>query len=332
MSKNTITTFIKDFLSFVDSRIKIGTKNNLFDENILAESLFKEILNIALDISYLNVNIIKSNTQGIDLLDITNKKYCQVTSDKSKAKIDGTIEKLPALYSDFHLYFLMLVSDAQSARRNKYNIDESRFDPKKDIIDFSTLFGMVKDLEHAKLLKIHTLCKEELSNILESLDFNKSNLLNIIKGLSKNRLNYLDNPKKSFKYNDKIDFNNLVHSKKPIIRFSIFSPEVDGIYNIYDQQSNNISFSVIALIIDFYEKSIKEIKIESPLISKFYTEEDYIFESTVTKCIEHIKENDSPPSLPFEEIVLYANILVINAFLKCDIFENPEGYIYDTQE
>ena len=332
MSKSTITTFIKDFLSFIDSKIKIGTKNNLLDENILAESTFKEILNITFDLSYSNANIIKSTTKGIDLLDIRNKKYCQVTSDKSKAKVDDTINKLPIEYSDFHLYFLMLVSDAQSARRNTYNISSSRFDPKMDIIDFSTLFGIIKDLEHTKLLKINTLCKEELSNIIESLDFNESNLLKIIKGLSKNRLNYIDNPKKSFKYGDKIVFNNLVHSKKTIIRLSIFSPQVDGIYNIYDQQSSNISFSVIALIIDFYEKSIKEIILESPHVSEFYTEEDYVFEATVTKCIDYIKENDLPPKLPFEEIVLYANILVINAFLKCDIFENPEGYIYDTQE
>lgn len=331
MSRNTLATFIKDFFSFVDSKIQIGSKNNLMDENVLAESTFREILNITYDLDYSNVNIVKSNTPGIDLLDVKNNVYCQVTSDKSKSKIDETIKKLPEAYSDFHLKFFMLVTDAQSARRYTYPFDLTKFNPTEDIMDFSTLFGIIMDLDTKKLLEIYKICQEEMSSIIDLIDFDESNLLKIVKTLSSNSLYYKDTTKISFKYLAKIEFNNLVHSKKTILRFSLYSTQVDQIYNSYDEQSSNISFSVIALIVDFYENARKEIALNPPITSKSFTEEDYVFECTVNKCIDYINHYSAKTELPFEEVLLYAKVLVINVFLRCDIFDNPEGYVYDIE-
>lgn len=329
MSRNTMVAFIKEYFAFVESKIRLGAKNNLLDENVLSESTFREIMNITFETDYKNANVIQSNYKGVDLVDHTNKKHCQVTSDKSKGKIDDTISRLPESLEGYHLYFLIFVIECKSIKGHDYDIDTTLFTPKEDIINLTDLLGYVMDLENEPLSQIYKICKSEMEELIIDVEMNESNLSKVISTIAKSELAYSKSSKKAFKYENKINHNKLVNLKRVIKDISVYTLVIDGIYDAYDKESSNISLSVLSLVSSYYDEGVKNFSLETPKVSDEFTKSDFIFEYVIDRCMEYIKNSNECNDIPYEEILLYVKIIVVNAFLRCDIFENPGGYRYD---
>ena len=71
------------------------------------------------------------------------------------------------------------------------------------------------------------------------------------------------------------------------------------------------------------------------LIGKFYVEEstksdnaDIIFLNITEKTLEKVQNSINFVKVEFEILVLCVDILVVDAFIRCKIFENPDNYNY----
>ena len=58
--------------------------------------------------------------------------------------------------------------------------------------------------------------------------------------------------------------------------------------------------------------------------------DDHLFFEVISKVEEKILNSSNYSSIPFDELELCVNILVVDAFIRCKIFENPEKYNYAT--
>ncbi len=320
---------ISSILAVFSEKITINSKNNILDDNIFSEYYFKDILNLIYDYNLINANDEKSNATAIDLKDDNLKIYFQVTSNKSKKKIDDTIKKLK-LEGEFKLYFLFLCSDASTLKRHTYDLEKQNFDPQTNILDFSKLMGKIMGCDVNKVLKIYTICKRELG-LRTNADESNSNLSKLIVSLSK--INKMKNRDKkiSFDIEKKIDFNNLVYYKEIIKKNAYTTILVDQIYNCFDEEAKNISFCVLSNVFESYNKSIKkynELNISKE--STDFTKEDLFFEFTIDDLIRYLSAAGECESIPRDELEHCIKIIVINTFLRCEIFKSPEEYNYDT--
>ena len=85
--------FCRIFNNPTNSALKISKLVNLLDLNIHSETFFAELCNLIFDLKLTNINALKHNTEGIDLIDNTNKVVVQVSSTCSKAKINSSLSK-----------------------------------------------------------------------------------------------------------------------------------------------------------------------------------------------------------------------------------------------
>jgi hypothetical protein len=92
--------YIRDKLSYIESKVKNDTKQKLYDINKTAEDIFMHILNDVYGWQLVNANNIKPDFPAIDLIDITNKIAIQVTSSINDIKVTSTLEKFGKFAND----------------------------------------------------------------------------------------------------------------------------------------------------------------------------------------------------------------------------------------
>jgi len=91
--------YIRDKLSYIESKVKNDNKQHLFNINTTAEDIFMQILNDVYDLNLSNANDDeKDNFPAIDLIDRKKEIVFQVTSETSAKKVrEDTIEKFSEL-------------------------------------------------------------------------------------------------------------------------------------------------------------------------------------------------------------------------------------------
>ena len=57
---------------------------------------------------------------------------------------------------------------------------------------------------------------------------------------------------------------------------------------------------------------------------------DKLFFQVIDKVIERILNSANYQAIPCEELELCVYIIVVDAFIRCKIFRNPENYNYAT--
>ena len=87
-------------------------------------------------------------------------------------------------------------------------------------------------------------------------------------------------------------------------------------YREFDTQEVNKSLSVLNTIKNQYVR-LAAVNKKSP---------DEIFFTIVDNLIEIIMNSKNYIEIPYEELEMCVSILVVDAFVKCKIFKNPEGY------
>ena len=73
MNRTEYFNYIEEKLNILSYRIKNRGKINLLDLNIHSETFFAELMNYLLGYSLKNINPIKQNMEGIDLIDEKNR-------------------------------------------------------------------------------------------------------------------------------------------------------------------------------------------------------------------------------------------------------------------
>lgn len=198
---------------------------------------------------------------------------------------------------------------------NPYSLE---FEPKNDIWDSTKLLRKIKDMDLAKLRKLYEFVRNELG---EDINLKKidTNLAKIVKTLSeKNLSDVVDSPEiNEFAIKEKMEFNNLIDVRNIIDDNKIYYTKLDTIYSEFDKQGQNKSFSVFKQIRRFYF----EYKNKGLSSSE-------IFHKIIEKLISFVSESNNYQELSFEELSCCIDIIVVDAFIRCKIFENPKGYNY----
>jgi hypothetical protein len=265
-----------------------------------------------------NENANLQNVPSIDLIDRTNKRFIQVSATSTKKKIEDTLAKdILKSYSDYSFKFIPIVTDAKNLRKetfdNPYNIT---FDSKIDIYDIKSILDVILPLDIDKQREIYEFIKKELGQEtdIEKLDSNLTTIINI---LAKENLNEnSDFNIKVFEIERKITHNNLKTSKYIIDDYKIHHNRLERIYGEFDKQGANKSLSVL--------QKIKQVYVE--LFSNFSGDE--LFLKIKDDIIEKIRQSANFVKMPIDELELCINILLVDAFIRCKIFENPENYNY----
>ena len=317
MNRTRYYNYIEEKLNFLAYRIEKRGKINLLDLNIHSETFFAELFNILYDYNLVNLNCIKQNAEGIDLVDTKNKIIIQVSATCTKEKIENSLNKgIYLFYKDYNFKFISISKEVSNKLRitefeNPYNLI---FDSQKDILDSTTLLRYILNLEIDKQKILFEFIKKELGEEISTVKVD-SNLAEIINVLAKEDLDL-----KSAKINttvfvieEKINYNNLNGVKELIDDYKIFSVKLDQKYTEFDRGGRNKSTSILQIIRRQYIKLKNEKK-----------NSEEIFYGVVENIMKIIEESANYKKLPFEELEMCVDILVVDAFMRCKIFENPE--------
>ena len=317
MNRSTYFNYIEQELSILSYRIKIRGKINLLDLNIYSESFFAELMSILLNCNLKNINVIKQNTAGIDLIDEENKIIAQVSSTCTKQKIEGSLAKnIFKDYPNYHFKFIAIAGDANKLRTSTFNNPHGAIFSSDDIYDIKALLSLVLDLQIKDQRKLYEFIRDELGKNIDMVKLD-TNLASIINILSKENLSVVaDSPEiNAFEILRKIEFNELISVQPTIDDYKVYYSKLDEKYKEFDKQGANKSLSVLSVIRKEYIKLTVT------------TQEPYeLFFSIIDNVIELIKSSKNYIEIPYEELEMCVSILVVDAFIRCKIFNNPEGY------
>jgi len=318
MNRSHYFNYIEKKIHFLSFRIERRGKINLLDLNIYSETFFADLLNILFEYQLFNMNVIKQNVEGIDLVDTVNRVIAQVTSTCTKKKVEDSLnKKIFDEYSGYRFKFVSISKNADNLRvQNFINPYNALFSPEEDIIDTGTIMNMVLNMAIDKQKKLYNFIRDELGNEIDivKVDSNLASLLNVI--ASEDLVHNIESPEiNSFEIDKKIEFNELMDVKDTIDDYMIYYHKLDEKYSEFDKQGANKSISVFRVIKSQYTK----------LLSKNNNSHD-LFYAIIDDVIEIIVNSKNYIEIPFEELEMCVHILVVDAFIRCKIFKNPEGY------
>lgn len=167
MERQNLINEIISYFSRLESLIKIHNSNGLTDINGLSEDFFCQLLNLIFDYKLINLNIISFNFPAIDLGDTGSRVSFQVTSEKSRSKINATIKKFNdhELFRKFDsLKFMLVVSKKPNSRAKFVSPENIDFDEKSDIYDLSDLIKTLKSFEINKIKEVLSFLKKEFDS------------------------------------------------------------------------------------------------------------------------------------------------------------------------
>lgn len=189
-----------------------------------------------------------------------------------------------------------------------------------DIYDIKSLLNIVLNMNIKNQRTLYEFIKDELGNSVDMVKVN-TNLASIINILSQDNLaDVIDSPEiNSFEIFRKIEFNDLLSVQPTINDYKIYYSRLDEKYKEFDKQGVNKSFSVLSTIRKQYVKLLGS-----------NIEPYEMFYSIIDNLIEFIMNSKNYVEIPYEELETCVSILVVDAFTRCKVFKNPEGYNHVT--
>jgi hypothetical protein len=245
----------------------------------------------------------------------------QVSSTASKQKIESSLSKDSIkTYTGYTFKFISIARDADDLRKDTFkNPHGISFTPSTDIIDKISILSKIRGLHIDDQERIYQFVKKELVMEFDPMKL-ESNLAIVISILSKEDWDKTEPVAEinSFEIERKISHNNLNAAKAIIDDYMVHYGRVDKIYTEFDSQGSNKSKSVLSTIRQEYAKA------------KSSLTDDQLFFDVISKVEGKILNSSNYTTIPFDELELCINILVVDAFIRCKIFENPDNYNYAT--
>jgi len=320
MRRSTYFEYIEERLDFLSYRIKNRGKINLLSLNIYSENFFADMVSKLLGYDLKNLNAIEQNMEGIDLIDEKHKIIAQVSSTCTKQKIGNSLKKeVLSAYSGFRFIFIAITGDANNLRKDTYkNPHGVNFSPQNDIYDIKSILNLVLNMKIDEQRAFYCFIKDVLGTEVDAFK-EDSNLAAIINILSQENLAEVPESLEinQFEIERKIAFNNLISARYTIDEFKVFYSRLDEKYAEFDKQGANKSLSVFSVLRNLYAKLSGEGK-----------NDHEIFYLLIDNAIEIIRNSRNYVEIPYEELEMCVSIIVVDAFVRCKIFRNPEGYSY----
>ena len=245
MNHQTYFNYIEDCLCHLASRLKIRGSLNLLDLHIHSENFYLGLLNRIYGWKLRNLNSIKKNSPGIDLVDDAKKIVVQVSATNTRDKINSSLSKVPPEYKGYLYKFLSISEDASDLRKNnkKYiNPQSLVFEPDNDIYDIKTILSDINSMDINQVYLIKCYLDENFRKEIDK-DEVTTNLAGLVELLSEEDLDPDGDEFKKIPYDiqSKIDYNKLDISSMIIHENKIYYHRLDEIYESFNKQAKNKS-------------------------------------------------------------------------------------------
>ena len=225
-------------------------------------------------------------------------------------------KKIYLNYRDYSYKFILIGKEVNKSLKkykfsNPYNI---KFNPEEDICDINSLLKEILNLNIKKQIELFEFIKLELGEINNmNIETNLAKVINILS--EKLEFNFSSPEIIDFAIEDKIKFNKLENVREFIDEYKIYYYKIDEIYNEFDKEGKNKSYSLLQ---SFKREYIK--------LKNAGKDSSTIFYEIINNAIETVLNSSNYDKIAFEELETCIYILVVDAFVRCKIFENPEGY------
>jgi hypothetical protein len=318
MNRTGYFDYIEEKLNLLATRINARGRLNILDLHLHSENFYAYFFQKLYKWELKNENAAIQNIEAIDLIDTKNKIVVQISSTNTKTKIEQSLEKkLIRQYSSYTFKFVSIANDADNLRKTTFiNPHDIKFTPLEDIIDKNSILKSILALDIDDQRQLYELIKKELGTEIDAikLDSNLANVINILSKEPWKGTGRADNFN-PFEIERKIVFNKLKKPRQIIEDYKIFHHKVDEKYKAYDDSGYNKSYSILQLIGKYYvEESSKS------------EDADIVFSKIGNRLLEKVQESANFVKVEFEILVLCIDILMVDAFIRCKIFENPENY------
>lgn len=321
MNRNPYFDYIDEKLHVLARRIETRGKLNMLDLHLHSENFYLHFFNILYGFKLENLNSKLQNVEAIDLIDHTNKIVIQVSATCTKQKIESALSKqILNNYTNYSFKFISISKDASELRKKLFNNPYSlTFVPNTNIHDITSLLNEILSKKATEIKIIYNFIKDELGGEVDIVKLD-SNLASVINILSKEKWDETNESDlvNSFEIERKITHNELNDSKEIIDEYCVFYKKVDEKYSEFDTSGVNKSSSVLRSI----RKEYRNLKNSGT--------PDFIFQTVIEKIKEKVLESPNFEEIPIDELELCVDILVVDAFIRCKIFENPQNYNYAT--
>jgi hypothetical protein len=216
-------------------------------------------------------------------------------------------------YKKYSFKFISISKDASDLRKQTYSINphELEFTPQEDILDIKLLLNKISSLDIDHQRSVFSLVKKELG---KNTDISKisSNLTSVINILAAEDFTpSASDTSPAFKIEEKIKYNDLNSAETVVSDYAVNATRVGQIYKEFDKSGVNKSFSVLNSIRQMYLRKKSELSA------------DALFFEVIDEVIERVRNSSNFKNMPLEELEQAVNILVVDAFIRCKIFENP---------
>jgi hypothetical protein len=323
MNRTRYFNYIEEKLGILAYRINLKGKLNILDLHNHSENFYAFFLSKVFDWELENLNPIKQNIEAIDLVDHKNKLVLQVSATNTKQKLEASLnKKIIAKYPAYTFKFILISKESSELAKGTFaNPHSISFNPKSDIIDNKSILDFILSMDIDKQKGIYHLIQKELGGDIDIVKLD-SNLAIIINILSKENLSLSNTvTTNTFEIERKISHNKLIATKSIIEEYAKYYGRLDKKYSEFDTQGSNKSLSVLQSINTSYiEISVKFTN----------TSSDYILLQVIESIKEKVLKSANFIEIPIDELELCVKIIVVDAFIRCKIFENPLSYTYVT--
>lgn len=324
MQRKNYFDYVEEKLAILSIRVKNRGKLNILDVHMHSENFYRDFINLLYGWSLENANNRLQNIEAIDLIDDNVKLIVQVSATATKTKINNSLSKKSIeeyAKRGYTFKFVSIAENADQLRQQKYNnLYNIGFNPKKDIYDISSLEKDILNLELQKLEVVYQFIKAELGNMPDCVRFNSdlTTIINILAEVKLDENEPLGNIN-MFEIDKKIEFNKLDIAASIIDDYKIFYNQVEKKYREFDKMGLNKSMLVL--------QSLKKMYIDALLRNK-YDNSDLLFVGLIDEVKEIVINSSNYFDISKETLEACASLLVVDAFMRCKIFKNPEGYAY----
>lgn len=306
---------IEQRLSFLATRIEVRGKLNILDLNLHSEYFYQDLLRLFFGWQLTNQNQVEANAAGLDLIEESRRLIVQVTGTASKQKLQKSLGKIALdQYGGYTFKFVAIAGNAGPLRSKEYvKPNGIFFDPKVDIIDVASLLKKVQSESLGQQRKIFDFLKEELGLPADSARID-SQIAKLIGLLSEQDLEASEGHHPlAFDVEKKIEFNELGGGAQVLIHdHKVHHVRIQSIYDDFDKEGVNKSRAVLS----YMRRKYAERKGQAAAHDIFF--------GIVKDVVDESQTTAIAAGMTIEELDLCAQIVVVDAFLRCKIFQNPE--------
>lgn len=315
MNRTAYFNYCEERLNLLGLRIKSKGLLNILDLHLHSENFYLHFFNLLFDKQLENMNLLQQNVEAIDLIDAQNNLVIQVSATATKTKIQAALTKNLSKYTGNSFNFISISVDAATLRTKSYkNPHGLVFTPASDIHDIPSLLKVINASKIEKQKACYDFIKLELGNKPDPVRF-ESDLASVIRTVALENLKSVTdlNVVDAFALSAKADFNKLDFTRSIIDDYKVQHSRINRIYETFDKNGQNASMAILNSVNRIYLKRKHELA------------GDALFLKIIDDVIIRVQQSSNHTQMSHEMLELCASVIVVDAFIRCKVFERPKA-------